>query len=343
MNLNQENELGGFLDQAAIVFKNRRNVPEMIQSLRERPELASSAIDTLTLAVNGLNRFIKTPNEITDSQRNLLPSSFGIKEILNNQTLPAPREFLSSFHSHPNDKRLRDCESFFNDANTAMERGEGEGDHEIIRVQLLDIDLGHKVDMLAMTFYAQRVFYVARKLAGNGGMFLHSLAEMVAIHIPESRMFKSAILWYQDKKTSDFLMEVTSGDIDGLFEDGAIMRETPNFQVASATIETNLRNFTRSIIIESKTPKGSGILLQAISAHNCGRGMIESPNPGGLSKIRFQAIGDFSLKNLRIVLGGFQDTSGQPRGSLPSLERMEELIRLGEQIYSHNASANTWK
>ncbi len=314
-----------FINRSSGYFKGHPSFPETIQSLIENPKDATVALNCINFAAVNLNRIIESPDEVLPPQE-LLPYSWKIREYSERQGVRTPLDFLKPAR-HPNSPDARNCDNTLKQFKYRMLRGEQGETSEFINFHLLNYDHKEVTHYSALYFYIIRSMLDNPRINGYGDIFGAALAEMIIIHDEESVLMRHAIVLDKAPSLLRYIVDGVAGD---LYCEGEVIRDTPNFRVTTAS--SGVARGERSIIIEPKSAKGNGMLLQAGTMHHSGE-IVETSNNAALPSVSFPAVGEVNSRNLRVVLGGLREVPQPGVKTLPALERMEELIRSGDQIY----------
>lgn len=320
-------ELTGFFNAAAIHFRQRKPFAPVMEAVRSDPQLAEESFQAIQLATVSLNEFMAMPDEIVGDQQYLLRNAMKVREIQRGKRLRTPAELLRS--TSKQDKK--ECLTIFAVTNVAMSRGEiGLTKSAWDFHTDPENSIGKILDIGAIGIYGSRLALNTERFGADGQILVTALCEMIAIHGSDTRMYESLRKWYVNNRVfSDEMAFLVNGDADAFFENGTVLRSTPNFQVRMQESDR------RSIVLEPLTPKGNGMLLQAASVHHADSSMVEVKKADCiLSSLQFHVTADFSPQALRVILGGYQEKSDPGRKTIPSIDRMEAIILSGNTIYT---------
>lgn len=322
-------EVRGLLNMSVRSFQQRRDMSQIMTVLRGEPQIAEDSFQAIQSAALALNNFIQEPDEIVDGKRYLLKNSMLVRQIQKGKRFRTPEELVNA--TSMQDKK--DCLLAFSQANARMSRGEVGIKEASWEFHQDTRDVGKILDIMAVGLYGLRLTLHAERFGANAQSLVAALCEMVAVSGTNTRMYRSINDWYLgDKIFSDEMAFLVTNDVDPFFEDGEILRKTPHFQARMQELVDG-DEIKKVVVVEPIGAKANSLLLQATSVHNTDRKMVEVRGDDPLPSLQFHAIADFSPTTLRVILGGLQETPNPHKKSMPSLDKMEELIRSGQIVY----------
>lgn len=328
-------ETGGhhrLLDCAQRYIGDRQNIAPTLGELREHRTILDGLCTEFDQCVGSLNDFFQTPREVTQSQVGLFPHAIEAQALLGGQRLPTLAELETSGSFSVGKAGIQ----AFRDANLLMQRGESKGKRPRWEFHKDIHDPEKLAATLMLEIYGK---YVSLRYPNtyDGTAITLALKEMLAFYHQETRLFTAVKQWISiDEDFSQLLTDIAHNQLTLRFEAGKILRETTNFRVVmDYEPGREGRKEGQRFFIEPRTDQGHRMLSSAAETHdvtnNFDRRNVTTPE--GLVK-RDCLRADLIPVNLRVLFGVYVGIPRERGDFIPSIDRMEERIRLYRLHYT---------
>ncbi len=195
MNLSPESEV--YLKYVGRYLSWRENVFQAMFEARKNPEIVGETIAGIDRAVDSLNQFRAQPDNVAQTQGDLLPNSLLIREKLEGiYKLPTATELA---HDRSRSTINRATNAFVT-ANWFMARGEGNKRNRTWSFHKGIKDPGTLSDVLGLEVYRTFISWPYPELLNNEYKVMLALEEMLAMHHQDTRLFRSVKPWITVKE-----------------------------------------------------------------------------------------------------------------------------------------------